>query len=157
MVAIEMTVIALGADHAGLSLKEDLKTWLVEQGYRVLDFGTNSADAVDYPDYAVLVADAVTAGSAARGLLVCGTGIGMAMAANKVPGTRAAACLDAHMARMSREHNDANVLALGARLTDSARAREILEAWLATPFAGGRHARRVEKLAALDQAHAAAR
>lgn len=152
-----MTVIALGADHAGFSLKEDLKAWLIDQGYRVLDFGTHSLAAVDYPDYAALVADAVTTGSAARGVLVCGTGIGMAMAANKVRGTRAAACTDAHMARMSREHNDANVLAIGARLTASSRAREILEAWLVTPFAGGRHAQRVGKLAALDHVDAPAR
>jgi ribose 5-phosphate isomerase B len=152
-----MTVIALGADHAGYSLKEDLKTWLVERGHRVLDFGTHSLESVDYPDFAGHVADAVTAGSAARGVLVCGTGIGMAMAANKVGGVRAAVCLDPHMARMSREHNDANVLALGARLTEGPRACEILEAWLDAPFAGGRHVRRVEKLMALEHGHAPAR
>ena len=152
-----MTVIALGADHAGFSLKEELKRWLIEHDYRVVDFGTDSLDAVDYPDYAACVADAVTTGAADRGVLVCGTGIGMAMAANKVAGVRAAACLDPHIARMSREHNDANVLTIGARITQSTRAQEILEAWLATPFAGGRHARRVDKLIALDHSHAAAR
>ncbi|HXG02835.1 MAG TPA: ribose 5-phosphate isomerase B [Candidatus Binatia bacterium] len=152
-----MTAIALGADHAGFVLKEDLKVWLLARGHAVLDYGTHTPDAVDYPDYAALVAEAVGAGGAARGVLVCGTGIGMAMAANKVPGVRAAMCLDVEMARLSREHNDANVLALGARLTERGRALEILEAWLATPFAGGRHARRVAKVMALAHAHAAAR
>jgi ribose 5-phosphate isomerase B len=152
-----MVAVALGADHAGFALKEDLKAWLVARGHAVLDFGTHGPESVDYPDYAGRVAAAVEAGRAARGVLVCGTGIGMAMAANKVPGVRAAVCLDVEMARASREHNDANVLALGARLTGRARALEILEVWLTTPFAGGRHARRVEKLMALAHAHGAAR
>ena len=152
-----MTVIALGADHAGYSMKEDLKAWLSGQGHRVLDVGTHTLESVDYPDFARQVGDAVTSGSAARGVLVCGTGIGMMMAANKVGGIRAALCLDPHMARMSREHNDANVLALGARLTEGPRAREILAVWLDTPFAGGRHTGRVDKLMALDHGHAPAR
>jgi len=145
-----MTVVALGADHAGFPLKEDLKTWLIGRGYDVVDLGTQSAESVDYPDYAVGVGSAVTAGKADRGILVCGTGIGMAMAANKLPGVRAAACSDAFTARMSREHNDANVLALGARITSREAAIEIVELWLATEFAGGRHARRVDKIVALD-------
>ena len=152
-----MTVIAIGADHAGYSLKEDLKAWLVSGGHQVLDFGTQSLESVDYPDFASLVSDAVTSRAATRGVLICGTGMGMAMAANKFGGVRAAVCLDQHMARMSREHNDANVLALGARLTEGPRAREILGAWLDTPFAGGRHVRRVEKLMALEHGHAPAR
>jgi len=152
-----MTVIALGADHAGYSMKEDLKAWLSGQGHRVLDVGTHTLESVDYPDFARQVGDAVTSGSAARGVLVCGTGIGMMMAANKVGGIRAALCLDPHMARMSREHNDANVLALGARLTEGPRAREILAVWLDTPFAGGRHTGRVEKLMPLEHGHAPAR
>ena len=152
-----MTVIAIGADHAGYSLKEDLKAWLVGGGHQVLDFGTHSLESVDYPDFAGPVADAVTSGAAARGVLVCGTGMGMAMAANKLDGVRAAVCLDPLMARMSREHNDANVLALGARLTEGRSAVEILQAWLETPFAGGRHVRRVEKLMALEHGHASAR
>jgi len=152
-----MTVIAIGADHAGYSLKEDLKAWLGGSGHPVLDFGTHSLESVDYPDFAGPVADAVTSGAAARGVLVCGTGMGMAMAANKLEGVRAAVCLDPLMARMSREHNDANVLALGARLTDGRSAVEILQAWLETPFAGGRHVRRVEKLMALEHGHASAR
>jgi len=145
-----MTVVALGADHAGFPLKEDLKTWLIARGYDVVDLGTQSAESVDYPDFAVAVGGAITAGKADRGVIVCGTGIGMAMAANKVPGVRAAACSDAFTARMSREHNDANVLALGARVTSREAAIEILEIWLGAEFAGGRHARRVQKIIALD-------
>ncbi len=146
-----MTAIALGADHAGLPLKEDLKAWLIERGHEVVDCGTQSSESVDYPDYAAAVAGAVTAGKAERGVLVCGTGIGMAIAANKVPGIRAAACTDAYTARLSREHNDTNVLALGARVTAREAAIEILATWLGAEFAGGRHARRVEKLVALDR------
>jgi len=145
-----MTVVALGADHAGFPLKEDLKAWLIGRGNDVVDLGTQSAESVDYPDFAVGVGSAVTAGKADRGILVCGTGIGMAMAANKLPGVRAAACSDAFTARMSREHNDANVLALGARITSREAAIEIVELWLDTEFAGGRHARRVDKIVALD-------
>ena len=145
-----MTVVALGADHAGFPLKEDLKAWLVSRGHRVLDFGTNSPDSVDYPDYAGQVARAVSAGEAERGLLVCGTGTGMAIAANKVAGIRAAACSDPFVAQMSREHNDANVLTLGARLIERDAAAEILETWLGTAFAGGRHARRLEKVSSLE-------
>lgn len=150
-----MTVIALGADHAGFPLKEDLKSWLIARGHDVVDLGTQSLESVDYPDFAVGVGSAITAGKAERGVLVCGTGIGMAMAANKVPGIRAAACTDAFSARMSREHNDANILALGARITARDAAIEILEIWLEAEFAGGRHARRVEKILALDRAREA--
>jgi ribose 5-phosphate isomerase B len=147
-----MIVVALGADHAGFPLKEELKGWLIARGYDVVDVGTQSAEAVDYPDYAAAVGAAVTSGKADRGVLVCGTGIGMAMAANKVAGVRAAGCADAYTARMSREHNDANVLALGARVTGRDAAIEILETWLGAEFAGGRHARRVDKLVALERA-----
>ena len=147
-----MRAIALGADHAGFPLKEDLKAWLIERGHEVVDCGTQSSESVDYPDYAAAVAGAVVTGKADRGVLVCGTGLGMAIAANKLPGIRAAACTDAYTARLSREHNDANVLALGARITAREAAIEILATWLAAEFAGGRHARRVEKLAALDRA-----
>lgn len=147
-----MVVIALGADHAGFELKQDVKAWLSEHGHRVIDFGTHSTDSVDYPDFAALVARAVQAGDAGRGVLVCGSGIGMAMAANKVAGVRAAVAGDAATARLSRQHNDANVLALGARTLAPAEARLIVAAWLETPFEGGRHARRVGKLAELDGA-----
>jgi ribose 5-phosphate isomerase B len=147
-----MAVIALGADHAGFTLKQDLKTWLTERGHRVIDFGTYSTDSVDYPDFAVLVARAVQEGGAAQGVLVCGSGIGMAIAANKVAGVRAAVAGDAGTARLSRQHNDTNVLALGARSTSPEQAMSIVETWLGTPFEGGRHARRVGKLGELDGA-----
>jgi ribose 5-phosphate isomerase B len=145
-----MALIALGADHAGFALKQHLKAWLVDRGHLVLDLGTCSPDTVDYPDFAIAVGGAVQAGSAERGVLVCGSGIGMAMAANKLAGIRAAVVADAGTARLCREHNDTNELALGARTTGAAAAVEIVEAWLETPFAGGRHARRLDKLAALD-------
>src|SRR3990172_12338471 len=109
--------IVLGCDHAGWELKESLKEWLIQHGDQIQDFGTHSPDSVDYPDYAAQVAEAVANGKAERGVLICGTGIGMAMAANKVPGVRAALCSDLYSARMAREHNDANVLTLGGRLT----------------------------------------
>jgi ribose 5-phosphate isomerase B len=150
-------MIALGADHAGWELKEEIKAWLLERGVELLDFGTHSPDPVDYPDYAAQVAEAVMAGKAERGVLVCGTGIGMAMAANKVPGVRAAFCPDLFTARMSREHNDANVLALGGRLMGRELALEIVEMWLRAEFQGGRHARRVGKLSEIEQRHAQTR
>jgi ribose 5-phosphate isomerase B len=146
-----MAVIALGADHAGWPLKEVVKAWLADRGHEIIDFGTHTADSVDYPDYASLVGEALGAGTAQRGVLVCGTGIGMAIAANKVPGVRAATCADAFTARMAREHNDTNVLALGARIIGNEEAIEIVRVWLETAFAGERHARRVDKLAALER------
>jgi len=149
-----MTVIALGADHAGWELKESVKAWLIDRGHHVLDFGTHSSDSVDYPDHAAQVAEAVAVAKAERGVLVCGTGIGMAITANKVPGVRAAACGDAYTARMSREHNDANVLALGGRLLAHEAGVEIVKTWLETAFAQGRHVRRVEKIASVEQRYA---
>lgn len=146
--------IALGADHAGYELKEALKSWLINHGYHVLDLGTHSTESVDYPDYAALVGEAVADHKVEQGLLVCGTGIGMAIAANKVPGVRAALCGDLYAARMSRAHNNANVLALGGRLMGAEMATDILRAWLETEFAGGRHARRVEKIADIESRHA---
>lgn len=143
--------IALGADHAGVALKEHIKTLLDERGIAYTDFGTSSTESVDYPEYAARVAREVAAGHADRGILVCGTGIGMAIAANKIPGVRAASVVDAFSAALGREHNDANVLALGARVTTPEVARSLVTIFLDTPFGGGRHARRVEQLAALDQ------
>ncbi len=149
-----IAAVALGADHAGFQLKEALKGWLIGQGCQVLDVGTHSAEAVDYPDYAVQVGQAVADGKVQRGVLVCGTGIGMAIAANKVDGVRAALCADLYTARMSREHNDANVLCLGGRLIGADMAADVLRAWLEAEFAGGRHARRVDKIAAMEQGSA---
>ncbi|MET0850048.1 MAG: ribose 5-phosphate isomerase B [Candidatus Rokuibacteriota bacterium] len=145
-----MASVALGADHAGWELKEALKAWLIDQGHQILDFGTHSPDSVDYPDYAAQVAEAVAADKVETGVLVCGTGIGMAIAANKVPGVRAATCGDLYTARMSREHNDANVLALGGRLLSPDAAVEILATWLATAFQEDRHRRRLAKIAELE-------
>ena len=119
----------------------------------MLDFGTHSPDPVDYPDYAEQVAEAVTVAKVERGILVCGTGIGMAITANKVPGVRAATCSDLYTARMSREHNDANVLALGGRLMGREMALEIVKAWIETGFAGGRHSGRVDKISAVECRH----
>jgi ribose 5-phosphate isomerase B len=143
--------IALGADHAGVHLKADIKNLLDERGDSYTDFGTNTTESVDYPDYATRVAHAVADGSHDRGLLFCGSGLGMAMAANKVPGIRAAPVVDDVSARLSREHNDANVLALGERLTSAETARQLVSTFLDTPFGGGRHQRRVDKINALDQ------
>jgi len=143
--------IALGSDHAGFELKEKIKTKLQGEGIVIDDRGTHSTDSCDYPDYAQAVADEVAAHGADFGILVCGTGIGMSMAANKVPGIRAARVVTESDAELSREHNDANVLTLGARITSDDEAFKIIDKWLATPFAGGRHARRVEKIMAIER------
>lgn len=142
--------IALGADHAGVHLKADIKRLLDERGIEYTDFGTEASESVDYPDYAARVAKEVASGTFERGILFCGSGIGMAIAANKIAGVRAAPIRDEESARLSREHNDANVLALGGRLTPPDAARRIVEAFLDTPFAGGRHTARVDKVNALD-------
>ncbi|HLW52057.1 MAG TPA: ribose 5-phosphate isomerase B [Candidatus Angelobacter sp.] len=143
--------IALGADHAGYELKDKIREHLQQQGFQVQDEGTNSAESVDYPDYALRVAHDLVQQSADRGILVCGSGIGMAMSANKVAGIRAANVSSRYEAQMSREHNDANVLALGARILKEDDALQIVDTWLATAFAGGRHQRRVDKMAAIDR------
>jgi ribose 5-phosphate isomerase B len=148
-----VSTIALGADHAGFHLKEALKGWLIDHGYQVVDYGTHSTESVDYPDYAAQVAEAVADQKVERGVLVCGTGIGMTITANKVAGVRAALCSDLYTARMSREHNDANVLALGGRLMGPEMALDILRMWLETDFAGDRHRRRLDKIGALERRH----
>ena len=142
--------IALGADHAGVALKADIKHLLDARGLDYTDFGTDSTESVDYPDYAATVAREVSSGRFDRGILFCGSGIGMAIAANKVSGVRAAPVVDEVSARLSREHNDANVLALGERITPAETARRIVEVFLETPFSGGRHQRRIDKIATLD-------
>jgi ribose 5-phosphate isomerase B len=144
--------VAIAADHAGYELKQKIREWLSHDGIEFQDEGTASPEPVDYPDFAGRVAEAVSSGRADRGILVCGSGIGMAIAANKVPGIRAANVTSGDQARMSREHNNANVLALGARILDTERAREIVDAFLRTQFAGGRHQRRVDKISALERA-----
>jgi ribose 5-phosphate isomerase B len=143
--------VAIGADHGGFELKEILKSHLRDWGYRVLDLGTTSTEAVDYPDFAEAVGTAVAQGEAQLGIALDGAGIGSSIAANKVPGVRAALCYDRATARNSREHNDANVLTLGAKLISSEAAREITAVWLSTPFAGGRHQRRVDKIRSIEE------
>ncbi len=143
--------LAIGSDHAGYHLKQELLTQLSKEGIPYDDMGTNSSESCDYPDFAQKVAEAVSAGKADLGVLVCGTGQGMAMAANKLPGIRAAVAAEPYSARLSREHNDANVLCLGARVVGSGMALECLGAWLSASFQGGRHQRRVDKMAAMGE------
>ena len=143
--------IAIAADHGGFSMKEDLKPYLQMQGYQVDDCGTHSGESVDYPDFAYAVALKVSAGEAWRGIIIDGAGIGSCMVANKVRGVRAAMCYDHATALNSREHNNANILTLGAGMTDTALARQIVLTWLNTKFGGGRHARRVDKIMDIEK------
>ena len=137
--------IAIGNDHGGLNFKGEVLDLMRELGHEVEDFGCNSPDSVDYPDYAALVCRAILDGHCQRGILICGSGVGMSMAANRRQGIRAALCQEQFTARMSREHNNANVLCLGARVVGPSLAVEIVRTWLSTEFAGGRHQRRIEK------------
>lgn len=143
--------IAIGADHAGFGLKQELKEALSGQGLDVLDFGTFNAESTDYPDYAGRVAREVSEGRADRGILVCSTGIGMSIAANKVPGIRAALAYNEEAVQLTRAHNDANILAIGARYLNKEQALQMIRLFLETPFEGGRHQRRVGKIAAIEQ------
>lgn len=143
--------IHLGADHAGFQLKEHVKRTLGSLGHEVTDVGTSSEESTDYPDYARMVAEAVADGSAEAGVLVCGTGLGMAIAANKVPGARAVPVYEPEMARMARMHNDANIIALPGRYITPEQADAVLEAFLTTPYEGGRHQRRIDKIAAIER------
>ena len=143
--------IATGSDHAGLTLKRSLVAILEELGHTVVDHGTDTPESCDYPDYAAKVARAVADRSADWGLLVCGTGVGMAIAANKVDGIRAAVVSDLFSAQATREHNDSNVLWLGERVVEAGLAREILAAWLDAEYEGGRHQRRIDKITALER------
>jgi len=142
--------IAFGCDHAGVDLREAIISVVQELGHDIVDFGTQSHESVDYPDFAERVAAAVRAGECRLGILVCGTGVGISISANKVSGIRAALCSDEYTARMSRMHNNANVLAIGSRVTGPGLAQSIATAFLATEFEGGRHQRRVEKISALE-------
>ena len=143
--------IAIGSDHAGFPLKEQLKQYLKDEGHEVADLGTDSEEPVDYPAPCVKVARAVADGGADRGIVLGGSGQGEQITANKVQGIRAALCNDLYTARLSRQHNDANVLAVGARIVAPTLAREILEVWLATPFEGGRHERRLEQISMIER------
>ena len=144
-------MIAIGSDHAGYKLKTEIVKLLNEKGYQVKDLGTCDGNSVDYPDYGLAVAEAVKSGECENGIIICGTGIGISIAANKVPGIRAALCTDSFMARASREHNDANVLALGERVIGQGVALDIVDTWLKTEFQGGRHAGRVDKITSIEE------
>ncbi|MBU2228400.1 MAG: ribose 5-phosphate isomerase B [Proteobacteria bacterium] len=143
--------IIIGADHAGYRLKETLKPFLVEMGLAVTDAGTDNEQAVDYPDFAAKVAGAVAAGIFPRGILICGSGVGMSIVANRFPGVRAALCRDEETARLSRMHNDANILVLAGRKTDPETARAIARTWLDTPFEGERHQQRLDKIMEIER------
>jgi ribose 5-phosphate isomerase B len=143
--------IAIGSDHGGVALKDQLKAVLKDLQLKVIDVGVNEDKPVDYPDIAEKVAENITGGKAGRGIIIDGAGIGSCMAANKIPGIRAALCYDRASARNSREHNDSNVLTLGARLLTTTQAEEVLRVWLGTPFAGGRHQARVDKISKIEQ------
>jgi ribose 5-phosphate isomerase B len=143
--------IAIGADHAGFVLKERLRSRLAEEGHEVIDFGATSTESCDYPDFAQGAARDVAQGHSDRGILVCHTGVGMAMAANKIAGVRAAQAVNAEAVRLTREHNDANILTLGAHFLDEAAAMDLVHIFLDTEFQGGRHSRRVAKIAQLEQ------
>jgi ribose 5-phosphate isomerase B len=143
--------IAIGADHAGFAVKEEIRTVLKALGHAVLDLGTTGEASVDYPDFAEKVARAVVSGEAERGVLICGTGIGMSIAANKVPGIRAAVVSDEKTAALSRQHNDANVFCAGARVTPVVKIAESLKVFLQTPFEGGRHQNRVNKITGIEK------
>ena len=143
--------IALAADHGGFELKEAVKAHLDELGLEYIDFGTHSTASVDYPDMALPACDAVVSGQCSKALLFCGTGVGISMAANKIKGIRCALCNDVYSAKMSRQHNNANVLAMGGRVLGFGPAGEIVRAWVEGEFEGGRHERRINKIAALEE------
>lgn len=142
-----MPMIALGSDHAAFEFKEEIKSYLVEKGYDVQDFGTCNTERVDYCDFGFRVGEAVAAGTCEKGIVFCGTGVGIAISANKVKGIRAVVCTEPFSAKLSREHNDSNVLALGARVVGIELAKMIVDVWLASRFEGGRHLERINKIA----------
>ncbi len=148
---MENNLIAIGSDHAAFPFKEEIKAWLTANGYRLKDLGTHSLESVDYCEYGFSVAEAVARGECDKGLAFCGSGVGISISANKVKGIRAIVCSEPYSAKLSREHNDTNVLALGARVVGIELAKMIIEIWLTTEFAGGRHAERIEKIAQYEQ------
>jgi len=143
--------IALACDHGGYRLKEVIKSFLNELGVEYVDYGTFSEESVDYPDFALKAAKGIVSGEADRGIFICGTGIGISIAANKVRGIRAALCYNVYAAEMSRRHNDANVLCLGGRVLGEELAKKIVKVWLETPFDGGRHERRLRKISEIEE------
>ncbi|MDE6868891.1 MAG: ribose 5-phosphate isomerase B [Clostridia bacterium] len=143
--------IAIACDHGGLNLKKEIIKYLTEKGYGYRDFGTDSTDSCDYPDFALLAAEAVANGECDKGIVVCSTGIGVSIVANKVPGVRCAHCHDSYCAEFTRLHNDANVLALGEKVVGTGYALKIVDTFLSTEFEGGRHQRRVDKISAIEK------
>lgn len=143
--------VGLACDHGGFELKEDLKAFLKSMGTEPMDMGTFNEDSVDYPDFGILVAERISRGELERGILICGTGIGMSIVANKFKGVRAALANDLYSSRFSREHTDANILVIGGRIIGKDLAREIVRVWLETPFSGGRHKRRLDKIEAIEK------
>jgi len=141
--------ISIASDHAGFEYKNNIIIWLKENDYEFIDFGTYSTDSCDYPDFAKVAAEAVASGSCEFGIIICGTGIGVSITANKVEGIRAANCCTIEMARLAREHNDANIVTIGARLIDLYLSKKIIELFLTTKFSGGRHTQRVGKIHSL--------
>ena len=146
-----MEKIAIGSDHAGFGLKEDVLGLLKGHNIDIVDCGTNSVESVDYPDFGARVSELVSSGEVDRGILICGTGLGMSMVANKYPGVRAALCNDLFSAKMSRLHNDANILVLGGRVIGKDLAAEIVKVWLTTPFEGDRHLKRLQKIKNIEE------
>lgn len=144
-------MIVIGSDHGGLNLKAALTSYLTRRGEQVIDVGTNGDTSVDYPDFGQKVAESVITGQAGLGILICGTGIGMSIAANKIPGIRAALVTDVFMARMAKEHNNANILVLGGRVLDEQKACDLVGSWLDATFEGGRHQSRLDKITVLEQ------
>lgn len=144
-------MIAIGSDHAGYLLKAQIIEFLEKRGLEVKDFGTNGPESVDYPDFGRAVAEAVSSKECERGIIICGTGIGISIAANKVPGIRAALCTDSYMAKMSRQHNNANILAIGERVVGPGKMLDIVETWITTEFLGGRHQNRINKISNIEE------
>ena len=148
-----MDLIAIASDHGGFSLKVDIVSFLKELGYEVNDMGPKNQNSVDYPDYGIRIAQAVTTNSASRGIVICGTGIGMSIVVNRFPGIRGTLCSDLYTAKLCREHNDSNILIMGGRVVGHGLAREIVKVWLSTPFEGGRHQKRLDKINQFDKSN----
>ena len=146
-----MDLIAIASDHGGFSLKVDIVSFLNELGYQVNDMGPKNQNSVDYPDYGIRIAQAVTTNSGTRGIVICGTGVGMSIIVNRFPGIRGTLCSDLYTAKLCREHNDSNILIMGGRVVGHGLAREIVKVWLTTPFEGGRHQKRLDKINQFDE------
>jgi len=148
-----MDLIAIASDHGGFSLKVDIVSFLNELGYEVNDMGPKNQNSVDYPDYGIRIAQAVTQNTNSRGIVICGTGIGMSIVVNRFPGIRGTLCSDLYTAKLCREHNDSNILIMGGRVVGHGLAREIVKIWLSTPFEGGRHQKRLDKINQFDESN----